>query len=152
MLTVPETLHKRLGNLKVNQLMNYNSKRLCIILCGKHVGYLRAMTQLIIGEHVQLLCYESFCLITVSYLTFRFRFMGWSGSFHTSSQYDIHPYRTFMFQPHLLHRESISAVISVFQIFYIVFVWLTATSFHSVHQQSEKQLTETLAWDSNPPH
>lgn len=67
MLTILDTLHKRHGNLKANQLMNYISKCLCMILCGKRVKCLRAKSQLIIREHVQLLRYESFCLITVSY-------------------------------------------------------------------------------------
>lgn len=38
-------------------------------------------SQLIIGQHVQLLCYEFFCLITNSLLSAVFNFMGWFGSF-----------------------------------------------------------------------
>lgn len=74
----PQHIYKTCGKLWYN-------------LCGKQVKYLQvktSVTQLIIGEHVQLLRYESFCLITNSLLSGLWDGVGIST---LSGQYDIHP-------------------------------------------------------------
>lgn len=76
--------------------MNYDSKCLCMILHGKQGERLGAKTWLIIGEHGQVLRYESFCLITNGLLSVVFWFMGSSGSFHTFNQSDMHANRTLV--------------------------------------------------------
>lgn len=78
----------RLSGLSVNRPVKLNVKCLRTVLCGV-LGSRRC--QLIIGEHVQQLLYESLCLITNGLLSVHFRFMGRSGSFHTSGRYDIRP-------------------------------------------------------------
>lgn len=118
--------------------MNYDSQCLCMILRGKEVQYLGAETWLIIGEHGQLLRYESFCLITVSYQLCSGLWDGVGVSTLPANLTEL--------SSHLLHRKLLSMFItSVFNISKLGFplIILIVTSFHLVHQQHENQLAES---------
>lgn len=108
-LTILDPLNNKLGNLKAIRSMNHNSKCLRVSLCGERVECLQAKIFQSVNNCRTCTTAPLWILLpdnTQPLLSVQFRFMGWSGSFRTLGQHDIHSQKNLhMFQLHLWQRQ-----------------------------------------------
>lgn len=110
-LTILDPLNNELGNFKAIRSMNHNSKCLRVSLCGERVECLQAKIFQSVNNCRTCTTAPLWILLpdnTQPLLSVQFRFMGWSGSFRTFSQHDIHSQKeTFICFSFVYDKDSV---------------------------------------------